>query len=100
MIPITMREFAILCRSDPNLYKQTVAIPGTVTPEKILSLAQRNGYRILPEHSPSEGRIELLDEEQLEGVTGGTGAMTRQEQMDAMHTWLYYVMGFGSENSN
>lgn len=99
MTNITMREFAILCRSDPELYKQTVAIPGTVTPEKVLSLARRNGYRIVPEHScPSGNQIELLHEEDLERVTGGTGDMTRQEQLDALHTWLYYVMGFGSEN--
>ena len=89
-----MRDFAILCRTDPALKRQTVAIPGTVTPDKILDLAERNGYRIVPEHSdPPTDPVEPLDEEQLSGVTGG--AMTRQEQLDALHTWLYYVMGFG-----
>lgn len=98
---ITMREFAILCRSDPVLKGQTVAIPGTVTPDKILDLAKQNGYQIVPEKTgPPDGWIEPLDEALLEGVTGGAGVMTREEQLDAMHTWLYYVMGFGCENNN
>ena len=93
---ITAREFAILCRSDPNLYEQTVAIPGSIKPEKIIALAERNGYRIVPEKgSPPEGQIELLDEEMLDAVTGGGGGLTQQEKLDALHTWIYYVMGFG-----
>ena len=93
---ITAREFAILCRSDPNLYEQTVAIPGSIKPEKIIALAERNGYRIVPEKgSPPEGQIELLDEEMLDAVSGGGGGLTQQEKLDALHTWIYYVMGFG-----
>lgn len=101
MKQITMREFAILCRSDPGLYEQTVAIPNTITPEKVLALAERNGYRIVPEHSsPPEDQIQLLDEEMLDAVSGGGCALTQQEKLDALHTWIYYVMGFGEEQLN
>ena len=96
MTQITAREFAILCRSDPNLYAQTVAIPGSIEPEKIIALAERNGYRIAPERSNSPAtQIELLDEDMLDAVSGGGGGLTQQEKLDALHTWIYYVMGFG-----
>lgn len=96
MNTITMREFAVLCRKDPGLYEQTVALPGTVTTEKILALAAHNGYRIVPEKSsPPEAQIELLDENMLDGVSGGADVLTQQERLDALHTWIYYVMGFG-----
>ena len=107
MTQITAREFAILCRSDPNLYAQTVAIPGSIEPEKIIALAERNGYQIMlvvflvlhqimPEKGcPLEGQIELLNEDMLDAVSGGGGGLTQQEKLDALHTWIYYVMGFG-----
>ncbi len=96
MTQITAREFAILCRSDPNLYAQTVAIPGSIEPEKIIALAERNGYQIMPDKGcPPEGQIELLNEDMLDAVSGGGGGLTQQEKLDALHTWLYYVMGFG-----
>ncbi len=98
MKQITMREFAILCRRDPDLYEQTVAIPDTITPDKVLGLAERNGYRIVPERSiPPDDQFELLDEEVLDLISGGNGALTQQEKLDALHTWIYYVMGFGEE---
>ena len=98
MKQITAREFAILCRSDPNLYEQAVAIPGSVAPEKIIALAERNGYRIVPEKSsPPEDRMELLDVETLSQVTGGVDQLTQQEKLEVLHTWIYYAMGFGSE---
>lgn len=98
MKQITARQFAILCRSDPSLYEQTVAIPGSIEPEKIIALAERNGYRIVPEKScPPEGQIELLDEDMLDAVSGGGGGLTQQEKLDVLHTWIYYVMGFGEE---
>lgn len=97
MKQITAREFAILCRSDQNLYEQTVALPGTVTPEKIIALADRNGYRIVQEKKSSmEEKIELLDEDLLDGVSGGCG-LTQQERLDVLHTWIYYAMGFGDQ---
>lgn len=98
MKQITARQFAILCRSDPSLHEQTVAIPGSIEPGKIIALAERNGYRIVPEKScPPEGQIELLDEDMLDAVSGGGGGLTQQEKLDVLHTWIYYVMGFGEE---
>lgn len=98
MKQITAREFAIMCRCDPNLYEQTVALPGMVTPEKIIAMADRNGYRIVPEKiSPQEEEIELLDEDMLEKVSGGNSSLTQQERLDVLHTWIYYVMGYGNQ---
>ena len=44
---------------------------------------------------PPEGQIELLNEDMLDAVSGGGGGLTQQEKLDALHTWIYYVMGFG-----
>lgn len=95
MKQITMREFAALCRSDPDLYSQMVAIPKTITPEKVFSLASRNGYQIVPEQPEAEAPVELLDDADLDRVTGGVGALSQEEQWNALHTWIYYVMGYG-----
>ena len=67
MTQITAREFAILCRSDPNLYAQTVAIPGSIEPEKIIALAERNGYQII-------GWKDYLKEVAIRFQDGGSAA--------------------------
>ena len=78
-----------------------LAIPKTVSAEKIFALAERNGYRILPVQSaPAQAQMEPLDENALDRVTGGTGAMTEKEMWDTFHVWMYYIMGFGEEQSN
>lgn len=101
MRPITAREFAHLCKNDPKLHDQMLAIPKTVSAEKIFALAERNGYRILPEQPVyAEGQPEPLDEEALDRVTGGAGAMTEKEMWDTFHVWMYYIMGFGEEQLN
>ncbi len=101
MKPITAQEFARLCRNDPDIYDQMLAIPKTVTAEKIFALAERNGYRILPvQPTTDRAQMEPLDEDALDRVTGGTGAMTDEEMWDAFHVWMYYVMGFGEKQQN
>lgn len=101
MKQITMREFAALCRSDPDLNAQTLAIPKTITPEKLFALAAHNGYCIVPERTNHpEDRIEPLEEDMLDRVSGGTGPWTQEAQLDALHTWIYYVMGFGDKQPN
>ena len=67
MKAITAKEFAHLCRSDPDIHDQMLAIPKTVTAEKIFSLAERNGYRILPEQpAAKQAQIELLRDDELD----------------------------------
>lgn len=98
MKQVTMREFAALCRSDPELYAQTVAIPNTITPEKVFSLAARNGYRIVREREAgNRDQIVQLDDDELDQISGGTDAVSQQEQWNALHTWIYHVMGFGDD---
>lgn len=101
MKTITAQEFAQLCRSNPNIHAQMLAIPKTVTAEKIFALAERNGYRILPVQSGTEQReIEPLSEDALDRVSGGTGAMTEEEMWNAFHVWMYHFMGFGDQKCN
>lgn len=96
MKPITAQDFARLCREDPDLHDQMLAIPKTVSAEKIFALAECNGYRILPVQHPADPlQMEPLDDAALDRVTGGTGAMTEEEKWDAFHVWMYYIMGFG-----
>ena len=98
---ITARDFAQLCRSDPDLHTQMLAIPKTVTAEKIFSLAERNGYRIMPVQSDAGHReIEPLCDDDLDRVSGGTGAMSEEEMWNAFHVWMYHIMGFGDEDLN
>ena len=94
MREITVWEFAVLCRSDPELYAQTVAIPKTITPEKIFDLAARNGYRLLPEGREPEAAVPL-DDAALDRVSGGAGGAEQEAGWRTLHTWMYYVMGFG-----
>ena len=51
MKAITAQDFAQLCRNDPDIHNQMLAIPKTVTAEKIFALAERNGYRIPPKRN-------------------------------------------------
>ena len=52
MKPMTMRNIAILCRSDPELFAQTAAIPKTITPEEILPSAQETTIALCPSRLP------------------------------------------------
>ena len=98
MKAITAKEFAHLCRSDPDIHDQMLAIPKTVTAEKIFSLAERNGYRIVPEQpAAKQVQIELLRDDELDRVSGGAGAMSEDQMWDAFHVWMYHIMGFGDE---
>ena len=54
MKTITMREFGRLCTDDPEIHAQVLAIPGTICPEKIFALAEKNGFQIVPEHTKPE----------------------------------------------
>ena len=53
MKELSMKEFAALCKTDPALFQQVLSMPGTVSLDRLLGLAARNGYRILPERSRS-----------------------------------------------
>lgn len=99
MKSITARDFARLCREDPEIHDQMLAIPKTVSAEKIFALAERNGYRILPVQLPGN-RAQPLDEDAPDRVTGGTDSMSEQEKWDAFHVWMYYIMGFGDAQQN
>ena len=48
MKAITMREFAWLCRNDPELHQQVLAIPHTISPEKIQALAREKAGQNRP----------------------------------------------------
>ena len=101
MKTITAQDFAQLCRNDPDIHNQMLAIPKTVTAEKIFALAERNGYRILPVQSgKGHSEIEPLSEDALDRVSGGTGAMSEKEKWNAFHVWMYHIMGFGDEQLN
>lgn len=101
MKAITAQDFAQLCRSDPDIHAQMLAIPKTVTAEKIFALAERNGYRILPvQPDAGQQQIEPLSDEALDRIAGGTGGMSEEEKWDAFHVWMYHIMGFGEEHLN
>ncbi len=101
MKAITAQNFAQLCRSDPDIHAQMLAIPKTVTAEKIFALAERNGYRILPVQPDAQPvQMEPLDDDALDRITGGVGSMSEEEMWDAFHVWMYHIMGFGDELKN
>ena len=88
MKAITMREFARLCTDDPAVHEQVLAIRGTICPEKVYALAERNGYRIVPEG------VEELDLDALDQVVGGAGPQTNQNA--DWFTWLRIWTGIGA----
>ena len=101
MRAITAREFAQLCRNDPDIHAQMLAIPNTVTAEKIFDLAERNGYHILPVKPTADlKQIEVLNEDALDRISGGVGMISEEEKWAAFHVWMYHIMGFGDEHSN
>lgn len=97
MKAITMREFARLCTDDPALYKQVLAIPGSICPEKVFALAEKNGYQILQEGAKPEASTPVpLDMEQLDRVTGGTEEASNENRMQDWLTWLHIWVGVGA----
>ena len=101
MKAISPQRFAQLCRSDPDIHAQMLAIPKTITAEKMFALAECNGYRILPVQSEAgQKEIECLSDEALGWVSGGTCGMSEEEMWNAFHVWMYHIMGFGDQQMN
>ena len=95
MKDISMKEFARLCKSDPALFKQVIAMPGTVSLDRLMELAGQNGYNIVPDQCcPEKAGMEALADEQLDRVTGGLSLSERQA---AWKDW--FVTWTGAENA-
>ena len=93
---IHMRDFAKLCTDNPDMHAQVLAIPGTISPEKIFALAEKNGYQIVSEGvKHEENSPVLLDMDQLDQVTGGAADGSNACQMQDWFTWLRIWTGIG-----
>ena len=89
MKELSMKEFAALCKTDPALFQQVLSMPGTVSLDRLLELAGRNGYRIVPERSRSgDGEIVALTPNELDMVTGGVGDFSFSERQAAWKEWF------------
>ena len=96
MKTIHMREFARLCTDNPDIHAQVLAISGTISPEKIFALAEKNGYQIVPERGkPEENSPALLDMDQLDRVTGGAAEGSNPDRIQDWLTWLHIWTGIG-----
>lgn len=91
MKTITMREFAELCTQDPTIRRQVLEIPKTISPEKVLDLASRNGFQIVPEELSQQERA--LPDEALEAVNGGLREAELDPQTRDWLTWLHIWTG-------
>lgn len=96
MKAITMREFAWLCRNDPELHQQVLAIPNTISPEKIQALARENEYQIVPEEGWAEpAGMQALNDDELDQISGGAGNPMSSQQLADWRVWLRIWTGIG-----
>ncbi|MBR2520903.1 MAG: hypothetical protein IKE62_01805 [Oscillospiraceae bacterium] len=88
MKDVSMKEFADLCRTDPTLFHQMLAMPQTVSLDRVVELAANNGYRIISGQGFPLNGMESLYPEDLSRVTGGAGDIAHLERQTAWKDWF------------